>query len=159
MIRNALDVIPFVTVKGILIPNKNNKERLLLLMRRFAWACRRATTVLWKEFKSKEAYKSAYEVLKDYVYAESAIKHAKLILKGTKVNDGKPYRKQRRIYLISRGSKWEKHGNRNVKILRGNSFFRIRVKYPFDEKNKWVKGTADFGVFNPIVEELAMLAE
>lgn len=159
MIRNALDVIPFVTVKGILIPNESDKERLLLLMCRFAWACRRATTVLWKGFKSKEAYKSAYEVLKDYVYAESAIKHAKLILKGAEVNDGKPYRKQKRIYLISRGSKWEKHGNRNVKILRGNRFLRIRVKYPFDEKNKWIEGTADFGVFNPIIEELAMLAE
>jgi len=88
MIRNALDAISFVTVKGIIIPNEKDKEKLLLLMRRFTWACRRATTVLWKECGSKEAYKSAYEILKDYVYAESAVKQAKLILKGAKVNDG-----------------------------------------------------------------------
>lgn len=100
MIRNALDAIPFVTVKGILVPKSDNdKEKLLLLMRRFTWACRRATTILWRGFDIKEAYNGAYELLNDYIYAESAVKHAKLILEGAKVNDGKPYRKQRRIYL------------------------------------------------------------
>ena len=85
MIRNALDVIPFVTVKGILFPKSEcDKEKLLLLMRRFAWACRRATTILWNGFSVKEAYNGAYEILNDYVYSESAVKHAKLILKGAK---------------------------------------------------------------------------
>ena len=161
MIRNALDVIPFVTVKGILFPKSEcDKEKLLLLMHRFAWACRRATTILWNGFSVKEAYNGAYEILNDYVYSESAVKHAKLILKGAKVNDGKPYRKQRKIYLISRGSKWEKHGNRNVRIIRGDTF-SINVKYPFtnSRERKWIEGTADFGAFNPIVEELTALAE
>jgi len=162
MIRSALELIPFTTVKGILVPrSENDKEKLLLLMRRFTWACRRATTVLWKGFSTKEAYKNAYEILNDYIYAESAIKHAKLILEGAKVNDGKPYRKQRRIYLISRGNKWEKHGNRNVKILKGDKFFDVKIKYPFAKKkeDKWIKGTADFGAFNSVVDELVGLAE
>ena len=76
------------------------------------------------------------------------------------MSDGKPYRKQRRIYLISRGNKWEKHGNRNVRIIRGDTF-SINVKYPFtnSREGKWIKGTADFGAFNPIVGELVALAE
>jgi predicted transposase len=105
VIRNALEVIPFATVKCVLVPrSEKDKEKLLLLMRRFTWACRKATTVLWKGFGIKEAYKSAYEVLNDYIYAESAVKHAKLILEGAKVNYGKPYRRQKKIYLISRGA-------------------------------------------------------
>ncbi len=83
---------------------------------------------------------------------------AKLILEGAKVNNGKPYRKQRRIYLISRGNKWEKHGNRNVKILKGDEFFDVKIKYPF-AREKWINGAADFGAFNSVVDELAELAE
>jgi IS605 OrfB family transposase len=45
-----------------------------------------------------------------------------------------------------------------VKILKGDEFFDVKIKYPF-AREKWINGTADFGAFNSIVKELVGLAE
>jgi len=151
-------IITHATVIGRLIPQSNEDYMRLA---RLAWSFKRAVELMVREVASgasmKEATKSLYSVLPNYVYLESAYKHAELIVEGCRFNNGNPRHVHvRRLFIVSRGNKHD-YGNRNVRLMPNNGFFEALVRYPWD--NSWIRAKAIFGErYIPLLSELVELA-
>ena len=75
--KSLIEVIPFVTVKGSLVPKTiEDRIQLVYLLRKFTEASRIATLMLWRNKRRKEIEKRIYEIIPNALYVESAIKHA-----------------------------------------------------------------------------------
>ncbi len=153
------ELVPHVTVIGKLFPETPEGHMKLV---RLAWSFKRAVELMIREVMSgtsmKDATKKLYHVLPNYVYLESAYKHAKLVVEGCKSNNGNPRHVHvRKIFIVSRGNKYDK-GNRNVKLVPEKGFFKVLVKYPWD--GAWISYRAFFGrKYIPLLLELTRLAE
>jgi len=155
--KSLIEVIPFVTVKGSLVPKTiEDRIQLVYLLRKFTEASRIATLMLWRNKRRKEIEKRIYEIIPNVLYVESAIKHAKLVVEGAKVNNAKlPWRRIKHYFLFCRGNKWEKYGNRNIRIVNyKDGLFLIKIKNPF---SKDITCTASFGRFTNIILDLLEL--
>lgn len=152
-------LITHVTVIGSLIPHSNEDYMKLV---RLAWSFRRAVELMIREVASgtsmEDATKRLYSILPNYVYLESAYKHAELVVEGCKLNKGDPkYIHIRKLFIVSRGNKYN-HGNRNVKLIPGDRFFEVIIKYPWD--SSWIRARALFGErYIPLLRELINLCE
>ena len=156
-IKSLSEVIPYVTVKGSLIPTTaEDRMRLVYLLRKFTEASRIATLMLWREERRKEIEKRIYRIIPNALYVESAIKHAKLVVEGAKINNAKlPWRRIKHYFLFCRGNRWEKYGNRNIRILDyKDDLFLIEIKNPF---SKDITCTASFSRFTSIILDLLKL--
>jgi len=158
----AEKVIQYVTVRGKVIPETPEDRMLLCLVcRKFTYKTRKATSLLWKHGLSQ---KKTIEVLErdglDYVYAESAVKHAKFVVEGAKAYDGYPWRHftMKKMMLFARGSKWESHGNRNIKLIEQENCFKMQIKY-VDTTTRYISCRVYFGErYIPLMRELVQLA-
>ena len=152
------ELIPHVTVIGKVIPETTNNHMKLV---RLAWSFRRVVELMIREVVNgtsmKDAAKKLYQILPNYIYLESAYKHAKLIVEGCKSNNGNPrHIHVRKLFIISRGNKYDK-GNRNVKLIPSTNFFRVLIKYPWN--GSWAECRAFFGEkYIPLLRELLELA-
>ena len=117
-LSNVEELIPHVTVIGKLLPETPEDYMKLA---RLAWSFRRAVELMVREevngTSMEDTVKKLYQTLPNYIYLESAHKHAKLIVKGCKFNNGDPkHIHVKKPFIISRGNKWDR-GNRNVKLV------------------------------------------
>ncbi len=151
------ELIPHVTVIGKLLPEIPEDYMKLV---RLAWSFRRVVELMIREVVNgtsmKDATKKLYQTLPNYIYLESAYKHARFIVEGCKFNNGNPKHVHiRKLFIISRGSKYDK-GNRNVKMVPNANFFQVLIKYPWD--SSWIKCRALFGEkYIPLLRELLEL--
>lgn len=151
------ELITHVTVMARLIPETTENYMKLV---RLAWSFKRTVELMTREIGNstpmKGATKKLYHVLPNYIYLESAYKHAKLVVEGTRFNNGNPRHIHiRRLFIVSRGNKYDR-GNRNVKLISEDKFFRVLIKYPWD--GSWIKCRALFGKkYIPILRELLEL--
>ena len=153
------ELVTHVTVIGKLVPETSEDY---MKVARLAWSFRRAVELMVREIANgtsmKEATKRLYHVLPNYVYLESAYKHAKLIAEGCKFNNSNPKHIHiKKLFIISRGNKYDV-GNRNVKLVSEGSFFRALIKYPWD--GSWITCRAFFGEkYIPLLLELVELTK
>jgi len=151
--------ITHVTVIGKLISHSNEDYMKLT---RLAWSFRRAVELMIREIingaSMKDATKKLYTVLPNYIYLESAYKHAELVVEGCRVNNGNPrHIHVKKLFIISRGNKYDR-GNRNVKLIPRDGFFEVLIKYPWD--GSWIRARALFGErYIPLLRELIDLCE
>ena len=154
---NVEELIPHVTVIGKLIPETDED---CMRLARLAWSFRRVVELMVREIVNgasmKDATKKIYHVLPNYIYLESAYKHAKLIVEGCKFNNSNPRHVHiKKLFITSRGNKYDR-GNRNVKLELGNTYFQVLVKYPWD--GSWIRCRALFGgKYIPLLEKLVEL--
>lgn len=125
------ELIPHVTVVGKLIPE--TWEGYMKLVR-LAWSFRRTAELMVREVANsismKDATKNFHYTLPNYIYLESAYKHAKLIVEGVRFNNSNPRHIHiKKLFIISRGNKWDR-GNRNVKLIPKDEYFEVLIKYP-----------------------------
>jgi len=137
-------LITHVTVIGKLIPHSNENYMKLT---RLAWSFRRVVELMVREVANgtsmKDATKKLYSILPNYVYLESAYKHAELVVEGCRLNNGDPrHAHARKLFIVSRGNKYDR-GNRNVKLMPRDRFFEVLIKYPWD--GSWIRARALFG--------------
>ncbi len=150
-------LITHVTVIGRLIP-ETSEDRMKLA--RLAWSFRRAVELMMREVANgtsmKDATKKLQQVLLNYVYLESAYKHAKLIVEGCRFSGGNPRHVHiKKLFIISRGNRWD-GGNRNIKLVPREEYFEVLVKYPWN--GSWIKARALFGrKYIPLLRELVEL--
>lgn len=151
------ELIPHVTVIGRLVPETPEDYMKLA---RLAWSFRRTVDLMVREIVNgtsmKDATKRLYHALPNYLYLESAYKHAKLIVEGARFNNGNPrHIHVKKLFIISRGNRWDR-GNRNIKLVPREEYFEVLVKYPWD--GSWIKAKALFGrKYIPLLRELMML--
>jgi len=159
VVESVNPLITHVTVIGKLILHSNEDYMKLT---RLAWSFRRVVKLMVREVANdvsmKVATKKLYSVLPNYVYLESAYKHAELVVDGCMVNSGDPRRIHiRKLFIVSRGNKYDR-GNRNVKLMPRDKFFEVLIRYPWDDS--WIKGRALFGEkYVPLLRELIDLCE
>jgi len=152
------ELIPHVTVVGKLLPETPEDHMKLA---RLAWSFRRTTELMVREVANgtpmKKATKKLYSVLPNYIYLESAYKHARLIVEGCKFNNGDPkHIHVKKLFIISRGNKWDR-GNRNVILVPREKCFEVLIKYPWN--SSWIKTRAFFGEkYVPLLRELVELS-
>jgi len=152
-------LITHVTVIGKLIPHRNEDYMKLT---RLAWSFRRVVELMVREVASgtsmRDATKKLYSILPNYVYLESAYKHAELVVEGCRSNNGNPKHVHiRKLFIVSRGNKYDR-GNRNVKLIPRGRFFEVLIKYPWD--GSWIRARALFGEkYIPLLRELIELCE
>ncbi|RLE54220.1 MAG: hypothetical protein DRJ40_11455 [Thermoprotei archaeon] len=152
------ELIPHVTVIGKLLPETPEDYMKLV---RLAWSFRKAVELMIREVVNgasmKDATKKLYQMLPNYIYLESAYKHAKFIVEGCKFNNGNPrHIHVKKLFIISRGNKYDK-GNRNIKMIPSTKFFQVFIKYPWD--SSWIKCRAFFGErYISLLRELLELA-
>ncbi len=157
-LSNVDELISHVTVIGKLV--LETPEDFMRLVR-LVWSFRRAVKLMVREVINstpmRDATKKLYQILSDYIYLESAYKHAKLIVEGCKFNNGNPRQIHvKKLFIISRGNIYDR-GNRNVKLVPDSKFFRILIKYPWD--GSWIECGALFGEKHiPLLKELLELA-
>mgnify|MGYP000132518344 CR=1 FL=1 len=157
-LSNVDKLMPHVTIIGKLVPGTSDDYMKLV---RLAWSFRRAVELMIREVMNgtsmKDVTKKLYQILPNYIYLESAYKHAKLIVEGCKFNNGVPgHIHIRKLFIVSRGNKYDK-GNRNVKIIPNTKFFRVLIKYPWD--SSWIECRALFDEkYIPLLRELLELA-
>jgi len=158
-LSSAEELIPHVTVIGKLIPETSDDYMKLM---RLVWSFKRAEELMIREVVNgtsmKDATKKLHRILPNYVYLESAYKHAKLIVEGCRFNNGNPRHVHvRKLFIISRGNKWDR-GNRNIKLIPRNDCFEVLIKYPWN--GSWIKCRAYFGVkYIRLLRELVELSE
>ncbi len=158
VLENDNPLITHVTVIGKLIPN-NSQDYMKLV--RLAWSFKKAVEQMIREIingvSMKDATKKLYNVLPNYVYLESAYKHAKLIVEGCRFNNGNPRHVHiKKLFIVSRGNKYD-YGNRNIRLKPGERCFEVYVKYPWD--GSWIKTKAFFGEKHvPLLMELVELS-
>jgi len=156
-LSNVEELIPHVTVVGKLLPETPEDHMKLA---RLAWSFTRAVELMIREVTNgtsmKDATKKLYQILPNYVYLESAYKHAKLIVEGCKFNNGNPKHVHvKKLFIVSRGNKYDK-GNRNVKLVLNADLFHVLIKYPWD--NSWIRCRARFGEkYIPLLRDLLEL--
>ena len=124
--------ITHATIIGRLIPETTEDYMMLA---RLARSFRRAVNLMVREVINgtlmKDTTKKLYHILPNYIYLESAYKHAKLITEGCKFNGGNPRHIHiRKLFIISRGNKWDR-GNRNIKLIPREKYIEVLVKYPW----------------------------
>ena len=152
------ELIPHVTVIGKLLPETPEDYMKLV---RLAWSFKRTVELMVREVVNgtsmKDATKKLYRILPNYVYLESAYKHAKLIIEGCKFNNGVPRHVHiKKLFIMSRDNKYDK-GNRNVKLVLDDRFFKTSIKYPWD--GSWIRCKVFFGEkYVPLLKELLELA-
>ena len=157
ILENDYPLITHVTVIGKLIPN-NSQDYMKLV--RLAWSFRKAVEQMAREIVNgasmKDATKKLYNALPNYVYLESAYKHAKLIVEGSRFNNGNPrHIHVRKFFIVSRGNKYD-YGNRNIRLVPSEKYFEVQVKYPWD--GSWIKARTFFGRrYIPLLNELMEL--
>jgi len=146
--------ITHATIIGRLIPETTEDYMKLA---RLARSFRRVVNLMVREVINgtlmKDTTKKLYHILPNYIYLESAYKHAKLITEGCKFNGGNPRHIHiRKLFIISRGNKWDR-GNRNIKLIPREKYFEVLVKYPWG--GSWIKARAFFGEkYVPLLREL-----
>jgi len=151
------ELISHVTVIGKVIPETINDYMKLV---RLAWSFKRVVDLMIREVINnafmKDATKKLYQILPNYIYLESAYKHAKLIVEGCKFNNGNPKHVHvKKLFIVSRGNKYDK-GNRNVKLIPDKGFFKALIKYPWD--GSWIECRVLFGEkYIPLLKELLEL--
>ncbi len=151
------DILSHLTIIGMLIPETAEDYMKLV---RLAWSFRKVAELMVREVVNGSSMKSAtkklYHALPNYIYLESAYKHAKLIVEGTRFNNGNPrHIHVRKLFIVSRGNKYDK-GNRNVKLIPMDSSFEVLVKYPWD--GSWIRCRVLLGrKYLPLLEELVGL--
>jgi len=129
---------------------------------RLAWSFRRAVELMVREAINgtsvKDAAKKLYNILPNYIYLESAYKHAELIVEGCRANNGDlKHIHVKKLFIVSRGNKHD-YGNRNVKLIPRDRFFEVLIKYPWD--GSWIRARALFGEkYIPLLRELIDLCE
>ena len=152
------ELISHVTVIGKLVPNTSEDYMKLA---RLAWGFRRVTELMIREVvkgtSMTDATRKLYQVLPNYIYLESAYKHAKLIVGGCRFNGGNPKNIHvRKRLIVSRGNKYDR-GNRNVRLVPGDKFFTVIIKYPW--YGSWIRCRVFFGEkYIPLLKELFELA-
>jgi len=152
-------LITHATIMGKLIPETSEDYMKLV---RLAWGFRRVVNLMVREVVNgtlmKDATKKLHHILPNYIYLESAYKHAKLIADGCKFNKGSPKHVHvKKLFIISRDNKWER-GNRKIKLIPREEYFEVLVKYPWD--SSWIKAEALFGrKYIPMLKELIELCE
>jgi len=157
---NTVDgVISHVTIIGKLIPETPEDYMKLA---RLAWSFKRAVELMVREVANgtpmKVATKKLYSLIPNYVYLESAYKHAKLVVEGCRFNNGNPRHVHiKKLFIVSRGNKWDK-GNRNIKVIPRHDYFEVLIKYPWG--GSWTKCRVFFGEkYIPLLRELVELSE
>ena len=156
--KRAEELVSHVTIMGKLIPETNEEYMKLA---RLAWSFRRAVELMVREVESdtlmKDVTKKLYHVLPNYIYLESAYKHAKLIVEGCRFNNGSPrHIHVKKLFIISRGNRYDR-GNRNVKLVPDDRFYMALIKYPWD--GSWVRCRIFFSKeYIPLLRELLELA-
>ena len=157
-LSNVDELISHVTVIGKLVLETTEDYMRLV---RLAWSFRKAVDMMIREVINntpmKDATKKLHHLLPNYVYLESAYKHAKLMVEGCKSNNGNPrHIHVKKLFIISRGNKYDK-GNRNVRLVPDDKFFRALIKYPWD--GSWIECGALFGEkYILLLKELLELA-
>ncbi len=133
---NVDQYISHAAITGRLIPNEpEDYMRLARLMRAYRDAVRAMLNKVWRGVSHTESAKSFYDKLPNYVYLETAYKQARLITEGIRywelvVGEERILAGIGRLWLASRGNRWDR-GNRNVKLLPGDRWFDVLVKYPY----------------------------
>mgnify|MGYP001773136858 CR=1 FL=1 len=151
-------LITHATVVAKLVPNSPEDHMKLV---RLVWSFRRVTELMVREVMNgssvKEAAKKLHNILPNYVYLESAYKHAKLIVGGSRINNGNPkHIHLRRLFIVSQGNKYDR-GNRNIKLKPRDNYFETLIRYPWD--GSWIICRAFFGErYVPMIRELVELA-
>ena len=151
------ELVSHVTIVGRLVPESSDDYMKLV---RLAWSFRRATELMIREVANNvpvaDAVKNLYNTIPNYVYLESAYKHAKLVVGGARSNNGNSkHIHVKKLFIVSRGNRYDK-GNRNVKLLPMSSYFEVLVRYPWD--GSWIKCRAFFGEkYLPLLKELVEL--
>ena len=127
--------IPHVTIIGRLVPESAEDHMKLA---RLAWSFRKAVDLMVREVANgtsmKDATKKLYHVLPNYIYLESAYKHAKLIVEGCRFNNGNPrHIHVKKLFIASRGNKWD-GGNRNIKLILSipGAVHGLRLEHSFE---------------------------
>jgi len=144
-------VIQNVTVVGKLgdISDENELRKLLI---RFSISTMIVSKYMYKGYSKKFVEREVYDILKNCIYAESCIKQAKAISEACKVTNGVPYENGlKSLFLFSRGNKWERYGNRNIKLIKyhkDGNYFDVEIVNPFG-KNIFAK--AYFGKRTSII--------
>ena len=152
-------LITHTTIIGRLIPETTEDHMKLV---RLAWSFRRVVNLMVREVVNgtlmKDATKKLYQIQPNYVYLESAYKHAKLIAEGCKFNNGNPKHVHiKKLFIISRGNKWDR-GNRNIKLIPREEYLEVLIKYPWE--GSWIKARALFGRrYIPLLKELIELCK
>jgi len=129
---------------------------------KLAWSFKRVVELMVREVASgtsmKDVTKKLYSILPNYIYLESAYKHAELVVEGCRVNNGNPRHVHlRRLFIVSRGNKYDR-GNKNVKLIPRDNFFEVLIKYPWN--SSWIKARAVFGEkYIQLLRELVDLCE
>ncbi|WP_202946202.1 hypothetical protein [Desulfurococcus amylolyticus] len=122
---------------------------------------RRAVEQMVREVANRASMRGAtkklYHILPNYIYLESAYKHAKLVVEGCEKSGGElKHVHIRKLFIISRGNKFD-YGNRNLRFILRENFFEVLVRYPWDDS--WIKARAFFGEkYIPVLKELSELA-
>ncbi len=147
------------TIIGRLIPECSEDYMKLV---RLAWSFRRVINLMIREVVNgtsmKDATKKLYQILPNYIYLESAYKHAKLIVEGCRFNGGNPRHVHiKKLFIISRGNKWDR-GNRNVRLIPKEEYFELLIKYPWS--GSWIKCNVFFGEkYVPLLRESVELGK
>jgi len=165
-VRPAEQAFPYVTIRGKVIPETAEDRMLLCLtMRRFTFETRKATSLMWKhKMNQTRTIKTLQADGLDYIYAESAVKHAKLVVEGAEATGGTPWRhfSATTLMVFARGSKWESYGNRNIKLLdydESLQCFKMRIK-AISTVRSTINCRVYFGEkYIPLVKELLQLAK
>jgi len=158
---NVGAVLSHVAVKGRLEPEGfEDGAKLARLMRAFRDAVRAMLNHIWAGLGPIEAARRLYSVIPDYVYLETAYKHAKLIAGSIRRAESEAGERVlasiERVWLSSRGNRWD-GGNRNVKLVPGDGWFTVLIKYPWD--GSWIRARAYFGPeYVPLLKELVELS-
>ena len=156
-------VIQYVTIQGLVVPETSFDRMLLcLMMRKFTFKARKACCLMWKHKFSQAATTKLITKELDAMYADSAVKHAKLVIEGAEAYGGYPWRHMRKFFLFCRGSKWEEFGNRNIKCIdfvENENYFKTKIKY-IGSLTKWINCRVYFGKrYTSVMKELWELAK
>ena len=139
---NIFELVEAVTVNGkLIIEDPVDHMKLVKLARAYSKAVKAMINSILKGVPQSEALKTAYNILPNYVYLETAYKNAKAIVEGLKETGGERC-EIRRFWVSSRGNRFD-YGNRNIKLVPKNGFFKVLIRYPWD--SSWIKAKAFFG--------------
>jgi predicted transposase len=156
--REALENFQFVTINGKVV--FEDKERVVRIARVYSQVVKSAIKPLFDGKSVDELTKEFYNVLPNYVYFETALKRAKIIVDSLlKREDEKSeiiHARIKKFWFGSRGNKADK-GNRNIKSHVLKDHMEARAKDPW---GKWIYGKAYFGKeYLPLLRESKELSK
>jgi len=154
-------IISHVAVKGRLeLESFEDGAKLIRLMRAYRDAVKAMLNHVWAGSKPEEAVRRLYNIIPNYVYLDMAYKQAKLIAESIRRAESETGERIlasiERVWVSSRGNRWD-GGNRNVKLIPGDRWFTVLIKYPWD--GSWIRARAYFGSkYIPLLKELVELS-